>query len=317
MVEASQVTVGDLVQPRGDGGLRPDDEIGIPVLGGQIPVTLQGFIPKVRGPFAILGHITLHQSDLQRLARRPGPSQLSQPISAQPDGCNEGRGDQRVAPARLQHHPGQRAGADGHGKTHPQYAEHRGIPRKGAIGLGVAQGQPGVAGEEPTSEPLHGHPHGRQAQRHIHEVGPPPQTPPQPPHQQEVQRRYGSQQGAEHHAHEPAGAVAIDTDEHPRGTGAVVGHAVDEHRPQGTPARSAGQHEEQDRGRKDRHRHPTEGRECEGNGETCQQGRKQPPARSQEPRYGLRFHPVQLCFCSVAEGAGPALRSPPLMTINK
>ena len=148
----------DILGTAGQRGLRPDDQVAVPVVAGLAPVGVEDILPLFVAPLDFLRDIALHHRHVQRLAGRLGPARLlQQPADQrqqqrQPEQAVTARGQAVIKRNREQ----QTQRPD---TVDPDQRCKTGQRR---TGLRVTETEPGHAGSEPAFPPFQREPGQRQ-----------------------------------------------------------------------------------------------------------------------------------------------------------
>ena len=192
LVQALQIGTHLLLDGR-DGGLRPDDDVGILVLAAEILILAHRRHQGLRIPLEGLLDVALHQRDLDRFT--PGhPVELHQPLG----GAHQGDGEQQ--PGRLAVLPYQPEGGGGEqqGEGDALHPEKGSEALEGAVYLGVAEPEPGVACHHPAPQPVGHQPERREGEQPAAPVAADKEAGEEPAGQGRVEGEIGAEPGQQH-----------------------------------------------------------------------------------------------------------------------
>ena len=148
------VNLGD---QRGDGCLRPDHQVAVPVPIGHRHVQILGRHQHLGQPFLFLRNRSLHDGDRYLVTGIRSPLNTPEQGGGRPEHNDYRSAEYFLAPLAQQH--GEQAAANHrHGQADPVYTQYRRQRAQPGIGLAVSQAQPRKAGQKPATPPLHQNP---------------------------------------------------------------------------------------------------------------------------------------------------------------
>ncbi|MND90548.1 hypothetical protein D3C80_826350 [compost metagenome] len=192
LVQALQIGAHLLLDGR-DRRFRPDDDVGVLVLATEILIGAHRGDQGLGIPFEGLGYVALHQGHLDRLA--PGhPVELHQPLG----GADQH--DRQQQPGRFAALPGEPEGGGGEqqGEGDALHPENGGEALEGAVYLGVAKPEPGIAGHHPAPQPVGHQPECREGEQPAAPVATAKEAGEGPAGQGRIEGQIGAEAGQQH-----------------------------------------------------------------------------------------------------------------------
>ncbi len=142
-----------LMQVVPDRRLRPQDQVAVPVLAGKPQVGAQVGEVRVRVPFHGRWDICLHHGGAEAFPIRLGPLDTFEGGAGEPDQAeSDRRGIPEPPPPRYQ--APEQSGAQRQHQTNPVDADDGRETRQRGIDLGIPDGEPGKAREDPVPQPF-------------------------------------------------------------------------------------------------------------------------------------------------------------------
>ena len=195
---------------------RPDHQVNILLIKGQLRIATEGVQQVVRRPLVFLTDISLYQRHLQRITARFRPCHLAEEVTTAPEQQQQHQPGQPLPVPENQHQQRRRQCHRPAGAIHTQ---HRPVPPQRAVDLTATDIQPGKSAEHPASQPLCHDPSGRQ-RHHQYDRG---EHAKDTRHKVAQQRRIETQKGDQPQRNQECTryrhmTIHIDTDKHPGDT---------------------------------------------------------------------------------------------------